>query len=340
MNEAEKKRPTSRNFYVLRELWPFIKPYKMIAFAALGALLITASLLLILPIAVRQIVDGFSSGRVELLDVYFATAFGLVGILAFCTGLRYYLVARLGEEVIADIRRAVFERAVRMSPCFFENILTGEVLSRLNTDTTLILSVIGTSASLALRNLLIFIGGLVLLFLTSAKLAGIVFLIVPVVLIPILVLGGKVRRLSRINQDWIARSSGSASETLRNVQAIQAYSQEEASSKEFSELTSRYVDAARQRIFVRALMTAIVIFLIFSGIVGVLWIGARDVRMEAMSIGALVQFVIYAMMVAGSVAALSEIWGELQRAAGASERISALIAAKDPVTDPVIPPTF
>ncbi|NNK78600.1 MAG: ATP-binding cassette domain-containing protein, partial [Litoreibacter sp.] len=238
---------------------------------------------------------------------------------------------------VADIRKAVFDKTIGMSPAFFEKIMTGEVLSRITTDTTLILSVIGSSVSIALRNLLIFVGGLALMLLTSAKLTGLVLLIVPAVIVPIIVLGRRLRVLSRENQDQIAASSGNASEALLSVQTVQAFTHEAPSRAQFAHFTEKSFDAARKRIGTRAVMTVIVIFLVFTGIVGVLWIGARDVRADNMTEGELVQFLIYAIMVAGGVAALSEIWGELQRAAGATERLVELLSAQDSVEDPVAP---
>jgi ATP-binding cassette subfamily B protein len=301
------------------------------------ALVLTASVSLILPLAVRRVIDGFNDANAALLDKYFAAALGIAALLAVGTGLRYYLVTRLGERVVADIRRALFDRVMGMSPAFFERILTGEVLSRITTDTTLILSVIGSSVSVALRNVLILLGGLVLLFLTSAKLTGLVLLIVPAIIVPIVVLGRRLRALSRENQDWIAASSGSASEALTSVQTVQAFTHEGATRGQFAEVTEKSFTSAKARIKTRAVMTVIVIFLTFAGIVGVLWVGARDVRAEAMSVGALIQFVIYAVMVAGAVGALSEIWGELQRAAGATERLVELLNTDDAVKDPVRP---
>ncbi|MFO7771086.1 MAG: ABC transporter transmembrane domain-containing protein, partial [Roseovarius gahaiensis] len=241
------------------------------------------------------------------------------------------------ERVVADIRKAVFDRVIGMSPAFFENIMTGEVLSRITTDTTLILSVIGSSVSIALRNLLIFVGGLGLMLITSAKLTGMILLLVPLVVVPILTLGRKLRKLSRENQDWIADSSGNASEALQAVQTVQAFTHETASRATFAGVTEKSFDAARRRIATRAAMTVIVIFLVFTGIVGVLWIGANDVRAGTMTAGTLVQFVIYSVMVAGAVAALSEIWGELQRAAGATERLVELLQTNDKVQDPANP---
>ncbi|MCZ4367678.1 ABC transporter transmembrane domain-containing protein [Sulfitobacter dubius] len=313
---------------------PFMAPYRVLMAAAGAALVLTAMISLTLPLAVRRVIDNFGSGESELLDLYFVAALLIAALLAVGTGLRYALVTRLGERVVADIRRAVFDRVVGMSPSFYERIMTGEVLSRITTDTTLILSVIGSSVSIALRNLLIFVGGLGLMLLTSAKLTGLVLLIVPAVVIPILTLGRRLRVLSRENQDWIAASSGNASETLGAVQTVQAFTHEAASRGQFAQMTEASFDAAQRRIKTRAAMTVIVIFLVFAGVVGVLWIGARDVRADVMSAGALVQFVIYAVMVAGAVAALSEIWGELQRAAGATERLVDLLQTEDTVQDP------
>ena len=335
--KKEEEREKSRNVGALRALWPFVQRYKLFLFGAIAALISTAMISLILPIAVRRVVDGFETSAVELLDGYFTAALVIAMLLAVGTGLRYYLVTRLGERVIADIRKAVFDRVVVMSPAFFENIMTGEVLSRITADTSLLLSVIGSSISIAARNVLILFGGLALLFVTSPKLAGMVLLLVPLIIVPIVVMGRRLRVLSRENQDWIAQSSGNASETLLSVQAVQAFTHEAKSRATFSEMTERSYLSAHQRVQMRALMTVIVIALVFAGIVGVLWIGARDVRGGVMSVGELVQFVIYAVMVAGSVGALSEIWGELQRAAGATERLVELLGAEDTVTDPVSP---
>ncbi|MEM8803716.1 MAG: ABC transporter transmembrane domain-containing protein [Pseudomonadota bacterium] len=338
MTEAnEEEREKSRNVRSLRALWPFVRRYRIMLFGAIAALISTAMVSLILPIAVRRVVDGFETSAEELLDGYFAVALAIALLLAVGTGLRYYLVTRLGERVVADIRKAVFDRVVGMSPAFYEKIMTGEVLSRITTDTTLLLSVIGSSISVAARNVLMLIGGLVLLFVTSPKLAGMVLLLVPLIIVPIVVMGRRLRTLSRENQDWIAQSSGKASETLLSVQAVQAFTHEDKSRSDFSEVTERSFLSARQRIQLRAWMTVIVIALVFAGIVGVLWIGARDVRSDVMSVGELVQFVIYAVMVAGAVGQLSEIWGELQRAAGATERLVDLLGAEDVVTDPAAP---
>nr|WP_234951983.1 ABC transporter transmembrane domain-containing protein [Paracoccus solventivorans] len=329
-------RPTTRRIGALKALWPFMRPYRLRLLAALAALLLTAAVSLVLPVAVRRIVDGFDQGA-GLLDQYFLAALAIAALLAVGTALRYALVTLLGERVVADIRRAVFDRVIGLSPAFYERVMTGEIISRITTDTTLILSVIGSSVSLALRQTVVVIGGMVMLLFTSLKLTGLLLLLVPLVLVPIIVLGRRLRVLSRENQDWIANSSGAASEHLLAAQTVQAFTAEEPARQGFARVTEAAYASAERRIRIRALMTAAVIFLIFAGVVGVLWIGARDVRAGAMSVGELVQFVIYAVLVAGSAGALSEIWGELQRAAGATERLGELLATEDALRDPAHP---
>ncbi|NDR57961.1 ABC transporter transmembrane domain-containing protein [Aliiruegeria sabulilitoris] len=335
--ESEHQRASSKKVGSLRALFPFFAPYQRYVLLAGIALVITASVSLLLPIAARRVVDGFEDGALALLDGYFLAAIGIAAIFALGTGMRYYVVTRLGERVVADIRKAVFARMIAMSPAYYENLLTGEVISRITTDTTLILQVIGSSVSWFLRNSLLFVGGLAMMFITSGKLTLMVLAIIPVVILPILALGRKLRKLSRVNQDWIAQSSGNASEALQAAQTVQAYSHEAASRARFGEVTEASYATAKTRIGVRALLTMIIIFVVFSGILGVLWIGARDVRADVMTAGELVQFLIYAGIMAGSVAALSEIWGELQRAAGATERLVELLGAEDSVSDPAHP---
>lgn len=327
-------RAKSKTVKPLRALAPFLAPYRGTVIAALAALVSTALLSLILPLAVRRVVDGFAEESAALMDRYFAASIGIAALLAVATALRFWLVTRLGERVIADIRRAVYDHVIGMSPGFFERAMTGEVISRLTTDTTLLLSVISSSVSIALRNALMFVGGMALMVWTSPKLAGFALLIVPLVIFPILILGRRVRSLSRESQDRVADSSAQASETLLAAQTVLAFTAEGASRARFGALTEQAFDAARRRVVVRSWMTAIVIFLVFTGIVGVLWIGARDVRSGSMSPGELAQFLIYAVLVSGAVAALSEIWGELQRAAGATERLVELLETPDPVAAP------
>jgi len=335
--EVSEERAASKRVGVLQALLPYFAPYKIWVVLALAALTITASVSLILPVAARRVIDGFSVGDVSLLNQYFMGAIAVAAIFALGTGLRYYVVTRLGERVVADLRKAIFDRMIGMSPAYFEKLMTGEVLSRITTDTTLILSVIGSSASWMLRNMLMMSGGLIMMLWTSPKLTGLVLLIVPLILGPILALGRKLRGLSRQNQDWIAASSGKASESLLSAQTVQAFTHEARSSTEFSNVTEKAYDSARARIKTRALITMIIIFVAFSGVMGVLWIGAIDVRSGATTAGQLVQFVIYAAIVASSTAALSELWSELQRAAGATERLVELLEAEDSIADPQEP---
>ena len=334
--KGTEEREKSRRVGALGGLAPFLSPYRKLAALAVLALICTAALSLALPLAVRRVIDGFNA-EIALMDAYFAAAVALAALLALGTAVRYYLVTRLGERVVADIRLAVYERVIGMSPAFFERIMTGEVLSRLTTDTTLILSVIGSSISVAMRMALTLLGGIVLMLVTSAKLTGLVLLLVPVTVLPIILLGRRLRVLSRESQDRVADSSGQASETLLAAQTVQAYTHERVSRQAFGALTESAFATALKRIRTRSLMNAIVIFFVFTGIVGVLWIGARDVRAAEMTAGQLVQFVIYAVMVAGAVASLSEIWGELQRAAGATERLVELLNLRDDIEDPATP---
>ena len=337
--DIKEDRASSKQLGILRALVPYFAPYKLLVFLALSALTLTAGVSLVLPLAARRVVDGFSVGDADLLNTYFVGAIFVAGVFALGTGLRYYVVTRLGERVVADIRKAVFDKMIGMSPAYFEKLMTGEVLSRITTDTTLILSVVGSSASWLLRNMLMMSGGLIMMLWTSPKLTGLVLLIVPFILGPILALGRKLRRLSRENQDWIAASSGKASESLLSVQTVQAFTHEARSAAEFSDVTEKAFDSAKARIVVRAMITMIIIFVAFSGVMGVLWVGASDVRVGSMTVGQLVQFVIYATIVASSTAALSELWSELQRAAGATERLVELLNAQDSLADPIAPIT-
>jgi ATP-binding cassette subfamily B protein len=334
---TDEDRPASKKIGALAALCPFLTPYKLMMAGAGAALVVTAMLSLIMPLAVRQVVDNFNLAENALLDRYFGAAFVVAGLLAVGTALRYYLVTRLGERVIADIRVSVFNRMIGMSPSFFERIMTGEVLSRITTDTTLILSVIGSSVSVALRNVLILLGGIALMLFTSVKMTALVLWPIPVVLIPVILLGRRVRNLSRENQDLIAESSGEASEQLLAAQTVQAFTHETLSRGKFHKVTEASFISAKRRILTRALMTAIVIFIAFASVVGFLWMGASDVRAGEISIGELVQFMIYTIMVAGALGALTEVWGELQRAAGATERLVELLNAEDAVSDPVDP---
>jgi len=320
-----------RSLKGLWRLWHFILPYKPQVIGALIALIIAAGATLMIGQAIRIMIDkGFSAGSVSL-DRYFLGLMGVVVLLAVATFGRYFLVSWIGERVISDIRKAVFNHVLKLSPSFFEVTRTGEVLSRLTTDTTLIQTVIGSSVSVALRNILMFIGGLALLIYTSPILTGMVLLIVPFVMVPIIGFGRMVRRLSRSNQDSIAAVSARADETLRAIQTSQAYTHEEYDRRQFGADVETNFQIAIRRIKWRAWLTAIVILFVFGAVDLVLWSGARAVVNEEMSAGTLASFVFYAIIVAGTMGSLSEVWGDLMRAAGASERLLELLDEKPTV---------
>ena len=316
---------------------PFLAPYRWTILGVACALILAAGLTLSLPMALRRVIDGFGEQDYGLIDRYFLAFLGISLALAFATALRFYLVSRLGERVIADIRAGVFGHVAQMSPAFYERLMTSEVLTRLTSDTTVIQGVVGSTASIALRNILLLFGGTTMLLITSTKLTLLTLLLVPLVLGPILFLGRKVRRLSRLSQDLLADSASLAGEVLQAAQTVQAMTHVDRSRAIFADRVEAAYRAAVDRISARALLTAIVIFLIFSGIVGIVWMGARDVMAGRMSAGEMTQFVIYAVITAGSVAALSEVWGELQRAAGATERLAELLAMENPIQDPADP---
>jgi ATP-binding cassette subfamily B protein len=285
--------------------------------------------------AIRRLVDfGFGGDGDAFLDLYFGALLGVVLVLAIATYARFYLVTWLGERVAADIRRAVYRHVVGLSPAFFEVTRTGEVLSRLTTDTTLIQTVIGPSVSTAMRNVLLFIGGSVLLTITSPKLTGFVFLVTPVVVLPIVVFGRRVRRLSRESQDRVADVGALADESLAAIETVQAFCHEEVDRDRFDRTVESAFTTAVRRIRVRALLTGIVILLVFGAVDTVMWVGGKDVLAGEMSGGELTAFVFYAVVVAGAVGALSEIWGELQRAAGATERLMELLSVESEISAP------
>ncbi len=329
-------RPKSKRVKTLTALWPFLRPYKLMMFMAAVALVLTATVALVLPVAARQIIDGISTGSADV-DRYFGWALMIASVLALGSGTRYYLVTRLGERVVADLRMGVFNRVIGLSPAFFERIMTGEVISRITTDTTLILALIGTSVSVLLRHGLLFLGSVLMMFVTAPSYALTAMVVVPAVVIPILILGRRLRALSRQNQDWIASSAGSASEALLAVQTVQAFTYENMSRAAFAQVTEKSYRAARRRVATRALMTVVVIFVVFAGVAGVLWLGARDVQGGGGKAGSLVQFGIYALIAASSIGVLSEVWGEFQRAAGATERLAELLAEDDTIADPSRP---
>ncbi|MCS3903801.1 ATP-binding cassette subfamily B protein [Methylohalomonas lacus] len=335
-NAAHRER--SRNIGALRGLLPFLRPYRLRIAMALLALLIAAAATLAMPAAVRQVIDqGLSSEQVASINQYFLALFLLAAVLALFSSLRFYLVSWLGERIVADIRSRVYEHVLRLSPTFYEVTRTGEVLSRLTTDTTLIQSVVGSSLSVAMRSTVTLIGGLIMLFVTSPRLTAMILVLVPLVVGPILYYGRKLRKLSRASQDSIAESSGIAGETLNAIRIVQAFTLERLQGDRFGNAVERSFRIARKRIRTRAALTALAITIVFGSIVLVLWVGAHDVIAGRMSGGELGQFLLYAILVAGSTAALSDIWGELQRAAGATERLMELLEARAEVRAPARP---
>ena len=337
-DRARDERPASRDIGHLREILRLVLPHKLVVLGALVALIVAAGAMLAIGQALRRVVDyGFSSEGASTLNQYFLGLLGVVAVLAAATFCRFFLVSWLGERVVADIRNAVYRHVIGLSPVFFEVTRTGEVLSRLGTDTTLIQTVVGSSASIALRNALLFLGGAALLVITSPKLAGLTILIVPIVVLPIVVFGRRVRRLSRASQDRLADVSALAEETLNAVRTVQAFTHEEIDRVQYGARVEAAFRTAIRRVTARSWLTAVVILLVFGTVDGVLWIGAKDVIGGDMTGGQLAAFVFYAIVVSGSVGALSEVWGELQRAAGATERLMELLAVRPEITAPAQP---
>ncbi|MEQ1622015.1 MAG: ABC transporter transmembrane domain-containing protein [Methylococcales bacterium] len=323
------KNTGSAKVKILSNLRVFFKPYRFRMLLALLVLVIAAGSALSLPIAIRQIVDqGFFVNQQAKIDFYFLVILAIVVVMSVFSAARYYLVMWLGERVVADIRMALYGHVLSMDPLFYETTPTGEVLSRLTTDTTLVQSVVGAGLSVTLRSLLLLLGSLFMLAITSAELTGLILVIVPLVLVPIIIFGRKVRRLSRINQDCVAQSSALAGETLNAIQLVQAYSLESFSRERFDASVATAFSTATQRLRARAFLTAFAMFIVFAAIIAVIWLGTQFVSSGQLTVGELSQFLIYAIMVGTNTASLSEVWGDMQRAAGALERILQLLAQK------------
>ncbi len=322
----------------LLKLWPFIRPYRSRLLVALSVLLIAAAASLSLPVAIRLVIDeGFSRESAGAVDRYFIALFALAAVLAVFSAARFYLVSWLGERVVADVRNAVYRHVITLSPTFFEVTRSGEVLSRLTTDTTLVQSIAGVNLSITLRSAVTFTGGLIMLAVTSPRLTGIMMLLIPLVLVPVLVFGRRVRRLTRTTQDRIAEASGIAGETLNAIQMVQAFTLESYQTERFGAAVSSSFKAAIERIRARAQLTALAILVIFGAVVFVLWLGAQAVIEGSMTPGELGQFLLYAILVSGSAASLSEMWSEIQRAGGAIERIVELLQVTADVKAPPNP---
>lgn len=335
--ETRDAKPT-RDLRHLRLLIGFTRPYRLAMAGATIALVVSSGAVLAVGQAIRRVIDnGFGGVDPAFLDYYFAALFGIVAVVAAATFARYYLVSWIGERVVADIRKAVYNHVLTLTPTFFETTRTGEVLSRLTTDTEMIQSLVGSSVSLALRNLLLLAGGLVLMFVTSVKLTLFVMLGVPIVVLPLVLFGRKVRALSRAGQDRVADVSAQAQESLNAIQTVQANTHERHERERFARTVENAFATARRRIGARAWLTGLVMMLVFGAVNTVMWIGGHAVYQGTMSAGQLTAFVFYAVMVAGGVGALSEVWGDVQRAAGAAERLMELLASEPEIKAPAHP---
>ena len=309
----------------LKHLFAYLRPYRWGILAACTALLFTSGAVLAIGKALQYLIDaGIAAGNTDLLDSYYWRMLVVVVVLAGATYARYYFISRVGEQVVADIRNDIFKKLMAMDTVFFETTRTGEILSRLTTDTTLLQTVVGSSVSIFLRNVLMLIGGSVMLIITSAELTGYVGILIPAVIIPIIVLGRRVRKLSRESQERVSDISVQAEESLSAIRTLQAMSMEALQSERFASQVEGAKAVALKRISMRALLTAIVISLIFGAIVTVLWLGGRDVVSGDITAGDLSAFIFYAVVTAGAAGAISEVIGELQRAAGAAERLMEL----------------
>ena len=315
-----------------------LKPYRgRVVFAAI-ALVVAAAAMLGVGQGLRAVIDrGFAAGDPAWLDRALMAMFGIIALLAAATYLRFYNVSWLGERVTADLRRRVFDHLLSLPPSYFEQGRTGAVISRLTSDTTLIENAIGSSLSIALRNILLLIGGLAMLFTTNLKLTLLVLGGVPLVVVPIVLFGRRVRRFARISQDRVADLGNRIDETIHEIRIVQAYGHEDADRRDFAALVERGFATSLARIRNRATLVVVVLVLVFGAISLILWVGGHDVLAGEISPGQLSAFVFYAALVGGSVGALSETWGELQRAAGATERLLELLAAQPDVSMPPHP---
>ncbi len=329
---TESNADTPRKLRSLRRLLPYLRPYRGLLAGWLGFLALSSTATLTLPQAVRVMIDrGFSQADAAAINASFLGLFGVAVVLAIATSARYYFVSLLGERVAADLRRRLYDHLLTLDQAFFERTRTGELVSRLAADTELVQTVVGSTFSVAVRSFVTLVGGATLMVLTSPRLAGFAALVIPLVVLPIVVFGRRVARLSRASQDRIADTSAVAGEVLNAVHTVQAYTREAEESRRYGDAVLRALAAARRRIATTGALTAMVILLTFGAITLVLWAGAQAVIAGTMGAGVLSQFVLYAVLAAGSVGALTEVWGEVLRAAGALGRIGDLLD-----TDPSI----
>ncbi len=331
----ERRRP---NLKPLTRLAPYIVRYRGRALAALIALIVAALTTLIVPVAVRRMIDfGFSDKALQLIDSYFGVMIAVVAVLAISSALRYYLVTTLGERIVADLRSDVFAHLTQLSSAFFDAARTGEIVSRLTADTTQIKSAVGASVSIALRNLLLFFGGATMMVVTSPRLSLFVLGAIPVIVLPLVGFGRAVRRRGRAAQDSLAEASGYADELIGAVRTLQAFTNEKLAQSRFSAAVERAFAAARDATKARGVLTAVVIFLVFASIVVVLWVGAQDVLAGHITPGRLGQFVLYAVFAAGGLSELSQVWGEIAQASGAAERLFEILDVEPQIKVPPRP---
>ena len=322
----------------LLALKPYVLRYRGMIAAALAALIVSAAATLAVPLAVRRMIDvGFSGVEPGLVDKYFATLLGVGLILALASAARFYCVNWLGERVVADIRADIFRHLTGLSPAFYETAHSGEVMSRLTADTTQIKAAASTTISQALRNLVILVGAVAMMIVTSPKLSLLVLIAIPIIVLPLVAYGRAVRSLSREAQDSLAHASAYASESLTQVRVLQAFTHERAAATRFAGAVERAFGAAKARTKARAGLTALAIFLVFASVVGILWYGAQDVLAGTMTGGRLGQFVLYAVFAAAATGELSEVWGEINQAAGSAERLGELLAVQSAIKSPSQP---
>jgi ATP-binding cassette subfamily B protein len=322
----------------LRLLVPYVMRYRGRAALALVALLTASVATLIVPIAVRRMIDfGFTTERIGLINQYFGVMIAVVAVLALASATRYYLVTTLGERVVADLRSAVFGHLTALSALFFDTAKTGELTSRLTADTTQIKSAVGSSLSIALRNLVLFFGSATMMVVTSPKLSGFVLAAIPVIVLPLVAFGRSVRRRSRTAQDTLADASAYAAELIGAVRTLQAFTNERLAITRFSTAVERAYDAAIHSTQARAILTATIIFLASASVVVILWVGAQDVLAGTITPGRLSQFVLFAVFAASGLGQLSEVWGELSQAAGSAERLMEILAIEPQIRTPANP---
>jgi ATP-binding cassette, subfamily B, bacterial len=322
----------------LLALAPYVARYRWRAILAVISLTVAAITTLVVPIAVRRMIDfGFTPKGVAMINSYFSLMIAIVAVLALASASRYYFVMTIGERIVADLRRDVFAHLISLSPAFFDSARSGELISRLTADTTQIKSAAGASASIALRNLLLFIGAATMMVITSPRLSGLVLLAIPLIVLPLVAFGRWVRRLSRSAQDTLAEASAYASELVGAIRTVQAYTSEPLANARFGSEVEQAYEAARTSTQARSVLTAIIIFIVFTSVVVILWIGSHDVLTGTITPGRLGQFVLYAAFAATGLGQLSEVWGELSAASGASERLFEILRVKSQIAAPATP---